>query len=77
MKRSHIAFALALALILSMGSAQSNATQQSCTDAYVSDVNDCSNLPNWVDRTACGAQALANYAECLARAIRGGGGPTM
>ena len=42
-----------------------------CMQQYIQQVNDCSNLDGWIDRSACGLDAATEYAGCVRRTVMG------
>jgi hypothetical protein len=53
----------------------SREAQASCTSRFVAMMEDCAQISNWLDRSACGLVAMAEYVECLAVAMRTGQTP--
>jgi hypothetical protein len=53
------------ALVLGVMVLASNVQAAQCFQQYIRDVNSCSNLDSWVDRSACGLDAGLTLAGCV------------
>jgi hypothetical protein len=59
---------LSVSLVLAASAITSYA---GCMQRYIQQVDSCSNLEGWVDRSACGLDAATEYAGCVRRTIMG------